>query len=230
MRAGPKGKQMKVHEALAIVMEDVRAVGKTERNTHQNYNFRGIDAVVNAVGPALRQHHVVVVPRVLSYEAENITVGRNSTQMRAVTVMVEYTFVGPEGDTLIAVSIGESMDSGDKAVAKAMSVALRTCLLQSLMLPTDEPDPDSFSYEREAAMVVEPAVSFDPGVPETWGDSVTVAQAKKIVLAATGNDKEAAQIAWEACGLKKGPIDSHTILEVMFAVADTMQKDEGRPF
>lgn len=221
---------MKVHEAMAKVMEDVRAVGKTERNTHQNYNFRGIDAVVNAVGPALRAHHVVVVPRVISYEAENVTVGRNNTQMRSVTVMVEYTFVGPEGDTLQAVSIGESMDSGDKSVAKAMSVALRTCLLQSLMLPTDEPDPDSFSYEREEVETVEAAVQFDPSVPETWGDSVTLPQAKKIVLAAANGDKETAKIAWEACGLKKGPIDSHTILEVMFAVTESMVGDEGRPF
>ena len=215
---------------MAKVMEDVRAVGKTERNTHQNYNFRGIDAVVNAVGPALRAHHVIVTPRVLSYEAENVTVGRNNTQMRSVTVMVEYTFIGPEGDSLVAVSIGESMDSGDKAVAKAMSVALRTCLLQSLMLPTDEPDPDSFSYDRDDAVPQEPVVEFDPNTPETWGDSVTLPQAKKIVLAAAGGDKEAAKVAWEACGLKKGPIDSHTILEVMFAVAESMVGDEGRPF
>ena len=41
----------------------------------------------------------------------------------------------------------EAFDSGDKATAKAMSVALRTFLLQLLALPTDEPDPDSFTYE-----------------------------------------------------------------------------------
>jgi hypothetical protein len=40
------------------------------------------------------------------------------------------------------------MDSGDKATAKAMSVAYRTALLQVLCLPTDEPDPDSHTYER----------------------------------------------------------------------------------
>ena len=43
------------------------------------------------------------------------------------------------------------MDSGDKATAKAMSVAFRTALLQALALPTDEPDPDSQSYERSSA-------------------------------------------------------------------------------
>jgi len=42
------------------------------------------------------------------------------------------------------------MDSGDKATAKAMSVAFRTALLQSLSLPTDEVDPDATSYERSS--------------------------------------------------------------------------------
>ena len=43
------------------------------------------------------------------------------------------------------------MDSGDKATPKAMSVAFRIALLQALALPTDEPDPDSYAYERAEA-------------------------------------------------------------------------------
>ena len=45
----------------------------------------------------------------------------------------------------------ESWDTGDKAMPKAMSVAMRTALIQALALPTDEPDPDSFTYTSEAA-------------------------------------------------------------------------------
>ena len=40
------------------------------------------------------------------------------------------------------------MDSGDKATAKAMSVAFRTALLQVFFLPTDEKDPDEDSFVR----------------------------------------------------------------------------------
>lgn len=54
--------QITVVQALAAVMEDVRAVRKGDRNQQQGYAFRGIDAVVNACGPALRKHGVVVVP------------------------------------------------------------------------------------------------------------------------------------------------------------------------
>jgi hypothetical protein len=214
---------MKVHEALAHVMDDVRAVGKTERNTHQNYNFRGIDAVVNAVGPAMRRHNVVMVPRVLNVEAENVSVGRNNTQMRSVTVLVEYEFVGPEGDSLKAISVGESMDSGDKAVPKAMSVALRTCLLQALLLPTDEPDPDAYSYERET-------VPFDPAVVSTWPEELTVPQAKKVLVSAYGGDKSLAADAWEKTDMGSGPFPREEIQMMVGIAKEFFTEGEGKPF
>jgi len=215
---------MKVHEALADVMEEVRSVGKTERNTHQNYNFRGIDAVVNAVGPALRKHRVVIIPSVLDYKSENVAVGRNNTQMRSVTVTVQYTFVGPEGDSLSAVSVGESMDSGDKATPKAMSVALRTCMLQALMLPTDEPDPDSYSYDL---VVSEEFVADDPS---SWPNSLTVAQAKKAFLSACKGDTECAKEAWEASGLTGGSFAAESVKEKMLAVAEANYDEDEKPF
>jgi hypothetical protein len=71
--------------------------------------------------------------------------------MGHVKVKVTYTFIGANGDSIKATVVGEAMDAGDKATAKAMSVAFRTALLQALSLPTDEPDPDSSSYERSSA-------------------------------------------------------------------------------
>ncbi len=143
---------MKVQEALTAVMADVRAVGKSERNAHQGYQFRGIDAVVNAVGPAFRAHGVIAVPFVTSAKHEQVEVGAKRTLTAVVRLRVTYTFIGPEGDTLACQVAAEAMDSGDKATAKAMSVAYRTALLQVLCLPTDEPDPDHDIYERAPAV------------------------------------------------------------------------------
>jgi hypothetical protein len=138
-----------VIEALSAVMGDVQAVGKTGRNTQQNYNFRGVDAVVNAVGPALRTHGVVVVPVAAAYEVEHYET-RNGARMRGVTATVTFRFYGPAGDSIDAQVCGESSDAGDKATPKAHSVAYRTMLLQALCIPTDEPDPDEESHERAA--------------------------------------------------------------------------------
>lgn len=148
MTPAPEERATTVIEALSLVMDDVRAVGKHDRNTAQNFSFRGVDAVVNAVGPALRKHGVVVVPVVQDVQYSTIEVGDRRRPMGHVIVRVQYTFYGPMGDPLHTEVVGEAMDAGDKAVPKAMSVAFRTALLQALCLPTDEPDADSQVYER----------------------------------------------------------------------------------
>jgi hypothetical protein len=144
-----------IAQALTEVMKEVGAVAKKDRNASQGFNFRGIDAVVNAVSPALQKHGVIVVPSVEDYEYASVEIGKNRTVMGHVKVKVSYTFIGAGGDAIKATVVGEAMDSGDKATAKAMSVAFRTALLQTLSLPTDEPDPDSQSYERSEKVVVD---------------------------------------------------------------------------
>jgi ERF superfamily protein len=140
-----------VHVALARVMSDVLAVRKLDRNTQQGFQFRGIDAVLNAVGPAFRTHGIVVMPHLITTTAETVEVGAKRTPMLSRTVIVRYEFIGPQGDTRDCQVPGEAMDAGDKGTAKAMSVAYRTALLQVLCLPTDEPDPDHDTYERAPA-------------------------------------------------------------------------------
>jgi hypothetical protein len=142
--------QLTIHQALSAVMGDVQSVSKSGRNTSQNYNFRGIDAVVNAVGPALRKHGVVVVPTNVNAETEQYQT-KSGTAMKNVALTVTFRFYGPGGDWLEATARGEAADSGDKATSKAHSVAFRTVLLEALCIPTDEPDPDSQSHERKAA-------------------------------------------------------------------------------
>lgn len=140
--------QPQIYSLLTQVMTDAGAVKKGDYNSHQKFNFRGIDAVINAVSPALRKHGVVVVPTVITSDYESVQVGQNRTVMGHARITITYTFYAPDGSNVAATVSAESMDSGDKATAKAYSVAFRTALLQTLCLPTDEADPDSDTYER----------------------------------------------------------------------------------
>jgi ERF superfamily len=133
-------------ERLVAVQTEVGAVGKGDRNNAQGFNFRGIDAVLNAVSGPLRKHGVLVYPRLVSLDKGTASTAKGST-MNTVVVTVDYIFT--DGVDKIVVNVpGEAFDSGDKAVSKAMSVAYRTALIQTLSLPTDEPDPDIYSYEE----------------------------------------------------------------------------------
>lgn len=139
-------------EALSRVREEVGAVRKAQQAPGNigGYQFRGIDAVVNATAGALNRHRVVVMPEVLSVERATTPTKQGGTMLNTY-VLIRYTFHGPAGDYLSATVLGEGSDPGDKSGAKAQSVAMRVALLQALNLPTDDPDPDMENYERAGA-------------------------------------------------------------------------------
>ena len=177
-----------VVEALSAVMDDVQAVRKADRNAQQGYVFRGIDAVVNAVGPAFRKHGVLAVPAKTEARYRDVLTNTGKPS-RECTVTVTYRFYGPAGDFIECEVPGESMDFGDKGAPKAMSVAYRIALLQALCIPTDEPDADSQSYERAEPRPVE----VDPAVASA--QAAAFADLTKQLADAT--TEPALKTAWE---------------------------------
>lgn len=161
---------------LSEVSNAVGSVAKREENTTQHFNFRGIDAVVNAVSPEFRKAGIIVAPTVLKSSYESVEVGQKRTPMGHAMLETIYTFYGPAGDKLEATVASEAMDSGDKAVAKAMSVGFRTALLQVLTLPTDEPDPDAETFERSAVSFPADFVNQIPGREHAEYKGMTLAQ------------------------------------------------------
>lgn len=139
-----------IQAALSAAMLDIGAVGKGEYNDFAKYNFRGIDAVVNASSPAFKAHGIVVMPELLDVRYDDVKTSQNKMQT-ACRVIVKYVFTGPAGDQLSATVAGEAWDGGDKATPQAMSVAFRIALLQALCLPTHQPEVDARPpYERVA--------------------------------------------------------------------------------
>src|SRR4051794_25661270 len=137
-----------VRARVIRIMRDVLFVGKDQTNTEGGrYNFRGIDDVTRALGPALRNHGVIMLPEVIDAERRDAKTTRGK-DTRETILRVRFTFTDEDGDSLVIVTEGESLDSGDKGTAKAMSVAWRTAMIIAFALPTDEPDPDSFSWDR----------------------------------------------------------------------------------
>jgi len=137
-------------EVILAVMAEVQGIAKKDRNLQQSFNYRGIDAVMNKVGPALRNAGGFILPRVLETKTNTAQTAKGGT-LNVVHLTVEFGIYGLDGDPIVGTVAAEAFDSGDKATSKAMSVALRTFLLQVLALPTDEPDPDSYSYEATKA-------------------------------------------------------------------------------
>lgn len=152
----------RIYAAMIEAMREVGAVAKLgEYKERQDgpvqYRFRGVDAVVNAAGPAFRKAGIIPVPTVLTAER---TPGQTKQGGSKVTTIlrVRYTFFAADGSSLVVEVEGEANDTSDKGTGKAFSVAYRIALLQLLAIPTDDPDPDATRIEGDHTPPMSPAL------------------------------------------------------------------------
>ncbi len=161
-----------IYSAICNVMKSISAIGKDRRNATQNFQYRGIDDVMNELHTSLAANGVFVVPEVLS---EDRTTGktRSGGDMFYTRLKIRFSFYAGDGSHVDAVVIGEAMDTADKASNKALSVGLKYAMLQVFCIPTeDEKDPDAVSpAPQPGSMKKAPAkkatFNFEPAGGET---------------------------------------------------------------
>lgn len=140
---------MNIYESITAVMADIGAVGKTSQNKQQGFMFRGIDAVMNAINPALTKNKVFIVPEILEQKREERVTQKGAVLIYSICT-IKFTFYAEDGSHIEAIVIGEGMDSGDKATNKAMSIAYKYACFQVFCIPTEEmksDDPDLETHE-----------------------------------------------------------------------------------
>ena len=136
-------KKKNIHESIAAVMAEIGAIGKNSQNKQQGFMYRGVDAVMNAINPALIKYKMYIVPEVLEYTCNERTTAKGGNLIYAICKM-RYTFYAEDGSCIPATVMGMGMDSGDKAMNKAMSVAFKYACFQTFCIPTEEmKDPDA---------------------------------------------------------------------------------------
>lgn len=158
-----------ISKGIQLVMDEIGAIGKNKRNTIQGFNFRGIDDVMNTLHPLLAKANIFIVPKVLEIQREERTNSKGTTLIYTLA-KVEYTFTSTEDrSTVTATVYGEGMDSGDKSLNKAMSIAMKYACFQIFCIPTEEMvDPDKESYEVAPKKQTAPA---KPQYPPEFGNA-----------------------------------------------------------
>ena len=138
-----------IYAAISAAMADISAIGKDKYNQQQGFKFRGIDDVMNALKPILTKNKIFTVPQVLEQTRE-IKVTAKGGELRYSLLKIAFRFYATDGSFVEAVTLGEGMDSGDKASNKAMAIAYKYALFQVFCIPTEEmTDPDGESYETK---------------------------------------------------------------------------------
>ncbi|HEQ1856703.1 MULTISPECIES: ERF family protein [Providencia] len=142
-----------VYKAISNVAKELAETGikKESENKQQGFMFRSIDAVYNALAPALVKHGLLILPRMINRTATERVTQRGGVLIY-VTVKAEFDFISTkDGSKHTVVTYGEAMDSGDKATNKAMSIAYKYAAFQAFCIPTEETAIDADAEVHDVA-------------------------------------------------------------------------------
>src|SRR5690606_35485246 len=164
--------------ALAAITKDLCEQGgiqKGRKNQQQGYAFRGIDQLLDGLAPLLAKHKVVISPVYGERTCEARATQKGGT-FYSVTLTGEFTFRSAvDGSAIVVRTIGEAMDSADKATNKAMSAAFKYALTQTLCIPFEVEDADATTPEPTVPAEVTP-----PARRKTTAEEVEAAKRRSI--------------------------------------------------
>lgn len=135
---------------IADLMRRLDVVGKDGHNGHHGYNFRGIDQILNALGPAMRDLR-------MSLDVE--VVGFQPLAPGHVLVHMRYLIKDDNGKVVAKLeALGEGKDGQDKAAYKAMAGAAKYALGHGLAIPFEADDPDAAAPVQQQQGQAQPPV------------------------------------------------------------------------
>jgi hypothetical protein len=135
-----------IHEAIIGVMKEVGYVQKQKKGTLK-YSYAGEAALIAALRPAMINHNITMQSTYPTVEFGAFTTNKGYV-MNSARVHGEFTFTHAPTETNIVVrAIGEGMDTGDKAIYKAMTGAFKYALRQTFVIETGD-DPDKERQEE----------------------------------------------------------------------------------
>ena len=170
----------KLAKKFVEVMRECSYIAKTGSNNFHNYKYATSADVIGKVNAALTKHGIasIVTPSLLSIQ--DVTTAKGNTE-RLATVEVCVTLIDSEsGESFTIKGLGSGQDSGDKALAKAQTMALKYCYMASLAIATgDDPEADS---KTDEAMTYSPNPSVSPKPsPATKTSTTRTRTATKLV-------------------------------------------------
>lgn len=137
-----------IYAKIVSILKETKAITKSEKNQQQGFKFRGIDNVMNELHELFAKNDVFILQEVQDFTVDARPTAKGST-LFYTRAKIKFRYMTTDGSFVETVNVGEAMDSGDKGMNKAMSIALKYSLLQMFLIPTEEPkDPDRDTPEE----------------------------------------------------------------------------------
>jgi hypothetical protein len=162
-----------IYKAITEIMGEVGVIGKDRTNKQQGFKYRGVEDVMNVLQPLLKKYGVFIVPEVVESTREERSTKSGGNLIYSV-MKIRHHFYAEDGSEVVSTTIGEGMDSADKASNKAMSIAFKYACFQVFCIPTEEmidPDgetpPQSTNEQPQNTHKTPPKTNDKPKVVET---------------------------------------------------------------
>lgn len=139
----------KIYAAIAGVINDIGAVSKDKVNKQQGFKYRSVDDVYSVLNPALAKNKVFILPEIMD-EHREIGTSKSGGRVVSVILKMKYTVYAEDGSYIETILKGEAMDTGDKAINKAMAIAYKYLCFQLFCIPVEGmADPDAEIHDMD---------------------------------------------------------------------------------
>lgn len=153
----------KIAAKMIAVMRECSHIAKNGTNSFHGYTYATSADVLSKVNTALVQQGLVslVIPELISLEEVKTAKGNIE---HLATVKVNITLIDRDSDESVLITgIGSGQDSGDKAVMKAQTAAIKYAYMLSLSISTgDDPEADARTDENTSVAPAKKAAPIKP--------------------------------------------------------------------
>jgi len=132
----PSFKHGLIFEIMPKVMLGMAAVEKTY-SKELRYEVRTIDDVYNSLCRVMGKEGMSNTFDILGIKRRSIT-SANGKSGWHIELRLNLRFWGKDGSYVDCKCVGEGMDYGDKGIAKCVSIAHKTALLTTFLIPTKD--------------------------------------------------------------------------------------------
>ena len=134
---------------MALISKECGYVQKNGFNSFHRYKYASASDILKKVNEACAEQSIAVVSEAKILEWKEVTTSRGNVE-QLVTVSVTLTIVDGDSDAkLTATGLGTGQDPGDKAIAKAQTMAHKYAWMHTLNIATgDDPEADEAVDER----------------------------------------------------------------------------------
>ena len=138
-----------IHQAMNRIMLEIGPISKSKKNTEQWYQFRGVDAAMDALNPLMAKYGVFPLITSIDTQLWEEVTSKSWKVWYHWIKRYTFAFMAKDWTSVTTTTEWEAIDYGDKTVTKCQSVAYREALYKTFVAPFE-------------ASAVDPAPKIDP--------------------------------------------------------------------